>query len=98
MLPRLVPNPDRLLAVTRAALVQQQEEDEFSEGADLVDLRDHEFLCPVCRRLGNILLLALMPPSPPQQTSGLPQSQAEILARSSGKGEHRADIDDLDPF
>ncbi len=103
MLPQLVPNPDSLLTVTRAALVQQQEEDEFSEGVDLVDLRDHEFLCPVCRRVGNTLLPALTPPSPPLHPSGLPlqaglpQSQAEILPRSSEEGEHRAETDYVDP-
>ncbi len=91
------------MTVNRAALVQQQEEDEFLEGADLVDLRDNEFLCPVCRRLGNTLLPALTPPSPPQHTSGLPpqaglpQLQAEMLARSSGEGEHRAETDHVDP-
>ena len=90
----LVPNPDSLLTVNRVALVQQQEEDEFSEGADLVDLPDNEFLCPVCRRLGNTLLPALTTPSPPLHPSGLPPqaglllSQAEILARSSEEGEH----------
>lgn len=100
---RLVPSPDICLIVNRAALVQQQEEDEFSEGTDLVDLRANEFFCPVCRRLGNTLLLALTPPSPPQHTSalppqaGLPQSQAELLARSSGQGEHRAETDHVDP-
>ncbi|DBA86385.1 TPA: hypothetical protein ACH3X2_005612 [Trebouxia sp. C0005] len=87
---------DTCLARHRAALVQQQEEDEFSEGTDLVDLRANEFFCPVCRRLGNTLLLALTPPSPPQHTSalppqaGLPQSQAELLARSSGQGHQAA--------
>ncbi|KAL0049205.1 hypothetical protein WJX82_008779 [Trebouxia sp. C0006] len=86
------------LARHRAALVQQQEEDEFSEGVDLVDLRDKEFLCPVCRRLGNTLLPALTPPSPPLHPSGLPpkegllQSQAEILASSSGEGQEGAGL------
>ena len=104
MLSRLVPNPDSLLTVNRAALVQQQEEDEFSEGVDLVDLRDKEFLCPVCRRLGNTLLPALTPPSPPLHPPGLPpkegllQSQAEILASSRGEGEHRAETDHVHPF
>ncbi len=104
MLPQLVPNPDSFLTVNRAALVQQREEDEFSRGTHLVDLRDHEFVCPMCRRLGNTLLPALTPPSPPLHPSGLPpkegllQSQAEILASSSEEGEHRAETDYLDSF
>lgn len=35
------------------------------ESAELLDIGNNEFLCPLCRRLGNTLLPALKPPSHP---------------------------------
>lgn len=51
-------------------MARQHAADEFMEGSDLLDLGQREFLCPVCRRLGNTLVPALIPlPLPPPPPS-----------------------------
>ena len=52
-----------------------QQDDDLVEGTDLLDPGSHEYLCPVCRRLGTTLLPALTPLSPsssplPHQAGG----------------------------
>lgn len=83
-----------LVCCDRLALVQQEEEDEFQEGTDLVDLQDKEFLCPVCRRLGNTLLPALTPPCLPPQSqlspSNLSHSQEQLSPSPHSAGNDTA--------
>ena len=38
------------------AVLQQQDEEDVDEGADLTDIAQQEILCPVCRRMVNVLL------------------------------------------
>ncbi len=58
------------------------------EGADLLDLSAREYLCPVCRRLGNTLLPAITPPHHPPHT---PLNQAALLVSSTGASERRGE-------
>lgn len=60
-------------------MARQHAADEFMEGSDLLDLGQREFLCPVCRRLGNTLVPALAPlpvplPSPRLSSQGMEPS------------------------
>ena len=73
----------------RIAAVEQQEDDLV----DLLDMRQEEFLCPVCRRLGTALLPALAPkpltsPKLPTQAMGhtlvLPDEATQHQAGETG--------------
>ena len=73
------------------AVIQQQVND--LENADLLDLQQREFLCPVCRRLGTSLLPALAPrpvsssmlPSPAMEPSSvLPHQGTQQQAGPAG--------------
>lgn len=68
------PNNMGLYFCCRIAVIEEQHRD-FGD-ADLLDVVQNEFLCPVCRRLGTALLPALAPK--PLSSPKLPSQAKEL--------------------
>ncbi|CAI5987308.1 unnamed protein product [Closterium sp. NIES-65] len=73
-----------------SALVDRDRADRPYEGRGLIDLARGEFLCPVCRRLGNLLLpdvrMTLPLANPPPSSEALPKPTSTAAAAVVGGG------------
>ena len=74
-----------------------QQDDDLVEGADILDPGSHEYLCPVCRRLGTTLLPALTPlppsslPLPHQAGGAAPALPDQAMQQQEGHTDAQTD-------